>query len=272
MKKDICQTSHGAVSTTDSQGDGRPVVLIHGNSLSSESYEHQLSSELGRRWRLIAFDLPGHGESPPAADPSRTYRLDGYAEVLREITEHLGLARPILVGHSLGGHIAMEAVGAGLDVGGLFVFGAPPLRNPPDFAAAFLAPIAEGPSFRARLREEEIDRLAGAFMPPGVRPPPCYARSIAATDPAAREWLGRDVRHGHHHDERDVVAALNSHAAMAHGEHDQLVSRSYIEGLGLTACWRGCMQIIPGAGHCPEHDSPEEFNQTLYSFLTELAP
>jgi len=50
-----------------SRGTGRPIVLVHGNSCSSRSFELQLAGELARSFRVIAIDLPGHGDSAPAA-------------------------------------------------------------------------------------------------------------------------------------------------------------------------------------------------------------
>lgn len=53
-----------------SHGRGGPaIVLCHGNSSSHRTFEQQLRGELGRRFRLVAIDLPGHGESARARDP-----------------------------------------------------------------------------------------------------------------------------------------------------------------------------------------------------------
>jgi pimeloyl-ACP methyl ester carboxylesterase len=271
MKKEMCATSLGSVAVTESRGAGRPVLLVHGNSMSAESYTHQLAGEPGERWRLIAVDFPGHGASPRATDPDRAYSLAGYASVLRDVALSRDLHRPILVGHSLGGHVAIQAIAGGLDAGGILVFGTPPLRNPPDFGAAFTPLAARGLLFKGELEDAEVDCAAGWFMPAGAHPPGYYARSIRATDPAAREHIGRDARRGAIHDERGVLVSLGRRAALLSGELDRLISLPYIHALGITTCWRGAVQIIPGAGHCPEFDSPEAFNRLLIDFLTDLA-
>ena len=63
-------TSHGSI-VVEEAGDGDlPVLLIHGNSLSREVFRKQLGGALSRKYRLVAFDPPGHGETgdAPAVD------------------------------------------------------------------------------------------------------------------------------------------------------------------------------------------------------------
>ena len=69
------------ISYLQSEGDGRPVVFVHGNSASARTWRPLLDGPFGRRFRCLALDLPGHGESAPAADHA-LYSLPGYAAVL----------------------------------------------------------------------------------------------------------------------------------------------------------------------------------------------
>jgi pimeloyl-ACP methyl ester carboxylesterase len=82
-------------------------VLIHGNSSSSRAFSHQLDGPVGERLRLVAVDLPGHGASDDAKDPSAC-SLPGHARAVRSVVEALGLGEARFVGWSLGGHIALE--------------------------------------------------------------------------------------------------------------------------------------------------------------------
>jgi pimeloyl-ACP methyl ester carboxylesterase len=56
-------TSHGPIMVEEAGDGDLPVLLIHGNSLSREVFRKQLGGALSRKYRLVAFDLPGHGES-----------------------------------------------------------------------------------------------------------------------------------------------------------------------------------------------------------------
>ena len=99
------------IAFLQSEGGGRAVVFLHGNSSSARTWLPVLTGPFGRRFRCLAFDLPGHGQSAPAADHS-TYSLPGYAAVLAAFTRACGAAGAVIVGWSLGGHIALEAAPA----------------------------------------------------------------------------------------------------------------------------------------------------------------
>jgi pimeloyl-ACP methyl ester carboxylesterase len=72
-------TSHAEIALRDNGVDGPVVLLIHGNSASSEIFRHQFAASFARSYRLLALDLPGHGASTDAADPQNSYTVPGYA-------------------------------------------------------------------------------------------------------------------------------------------------------------------------------------------------
>jgi pimeloyl-ACP methyl ester carboxylesterase len=71
------ETSHGSLAVEESGQGEIPILMVHGNSFCREVFRHQLHSSLTVNHRLIAFDLPGHGESSNAPDPERTYTVRG---------------------------------------------------------------------------------------------------------------------------------------------------------------------------------------------------
>ena len=73
------------IAYRESSGTGPAVMLIHGNSASSLTFEAQLTGEFGQKYRVVAMDLPGHGESDRAADPASTYHMPGYAAVVADV-------------------------------------------------------------------------------------------------------------------------------------------------------------------------------------------
>ena len=70
--------SHGSIVVEEAGRGELPVLLIHGNSLSREVFRKQLGGALSRKYRLVAFDLPGHGDSSDALNASRTYTRPGH--------------------------------------------------------------------------------------------------------------------------------------------------------------------------------------------------
>lgn len=85
------------------RGSGPDVVLIHGAAMMAEEMMAALGDELAGRYRVTAVDRPGHGWSGRRRRPS----LFDQAEDVMAIVEALGLERPVLVGHSLGGAVAL---------------------------------------------------------------------------------------------------------------------------------------------------------------------
>ena len=69
-KTTLYHTPNGALAVHQSEGIGAPIVLLHGNSSSARAFSRQLEGPLGRRRRLVAIDLLGHGQSENASDPA----------------------------------------------------------------------------------------------------------------------------------------------------------------------------------------------------------
>ena len=97
---------HGERVAYVDEGSGEVVVLLHGIAGSSQTWR-ALIGPLSRRYRVIAPDLLGHGNS---TKPRSDYSLGALSALVRDILDELGIARATIVGHSLGGGIAMQFV------------------------------------------------------------------------------------------------------------------------------------------------------------------
>ena len=97
-------TANGIRLYYEVHGEGEPVVLIHGLGSSTRDWEFQVS-DLSRRYRVITFDLRGHGQSDK---PPGRYTLPMLAADVRELLTSLSVARAHIVGLSLGGCIAFQ--------------------------------------------------------------------------------------------------------------------------------------------------------------------
>jgi len=97
-------TLHGHELCYLDVGAGAPIVLVHGLMSSSSTWTAQVD-RLANRHRVIAPDLYGHGES---AKPTGDYSLSAHAASLRDLFDALGIADATLVGHSLGGGVALQ--------------------------------------------------------------------------------------------------------------------------------------------------------------------
>ncbi len=272
MQPQTLQVGSQTIAFYQSTGTGPPALLVHGNSSSGLSFRRQLEGPLGDEFRLVAIDLPGHGQSEPAADPPSTYTLPGYASIVVGVAEQLGLEEAVFVGWSLGGHIVLEASDRLPKAAGFLIFGTPPIGFPPAMAEAFLPHPAINCGFKAELSEEEVEAYAAAFFAPEVQEIPEFFRAdIRRTDGRARQVLGGSIGPGGYKDEVEVVAHLSAPLAILHGEREQLVNGAYISALTIPTLWRGAVQIIPEAGHAPHWERPEQFNALLGAFIRETA-
>src|ERR1044071_9521278 len=89
----------------ETHGAGRPMILLHGGLMSGETFGPVLPA-LAERHQVIAVDLQGHGRT---ADIDRPIDPRLMADDIAALIDHLGLDRPDLVGHSLGGGAAFWA-------------------------------------------------------------------------------------------------------------------------------------------------------------------
>ena len=266
MKTTQLEVASGETLAVHAAGEsGRPVVLVHGNSMCAEAFGPLLRGSLVHARRLYAIDLPGHGAAAPARDPSAAYTLRGYREAVRGVLEALDLEGAVLVGHSLGGHVALECLDSPR-VGGAFAVGAPPLESAASFASAFLA--AEGMEllFTETVSPEEA-RVAAALATNARRE--AVAEWILATHGLARSTLWASFAAGEVLDEHALIRGAGKPVALALGADDPLVNRDYVMGLALPLGSLGA-RLFDGCGHSPQLDDPEAFEALLGEFLDEV--
>lgn len=254
----------------ESTGTGHPVLFVHGNSLSGSCFSRQLESSLGSRFRCIAIDLPGHGQSHPLCNPSQTCTLPGYAALISDFVQALAIEDALLVGWSLGGHILLEASAALSKTPGLVIFGTPPVGTPLATDAFLPNPLLQL-LFKSSLNVEEATALVGSFFKSGYPIPHSFVADIVKTDGRARETLAISLAKGYYTDEVALVADFGKLLAMLHGEHENLINRCYLEQLSIPALWRRKLQIIPDAGHALHWEQPDQFNHLLFKIIAECA-
>jgi len=97
---------HGERVAYLDEGQGEVILLLHGMAGSSQTWR-SVMGPLSRKYRVVAPDLLGHGNS---AKPRSDYSLGAFAVFLRDLLDELGVAQATIVGHSLGGGVAMQFV------------------------------------------------------------------------------------------------------------------------------------------------------------------
>lgn len=261
-------TSHAPIWVEESGEGGMPVLMIHGNSTCHGVFRHQLQSEITQRHRLIAFDLPGHGDSGNAADPNRTYALPGLADAAIELLDKLGIHEMVLLGWSLGGHIAIEMASRLPGVKGVMIVGTPPVGRS-NIAEGFMGSPQTGVASREHLTQKDIEGYIGAIF--GTSAEPFLIEAVKRCDGRFRKRLFEARREGLGIDQRRAVETSPIPLAVVNGGADGIVNLDYFDGIPYANLWEGRCHRIPALGHAPFWEGPNDFNPYLDRFLSDVS-
>mgnify|MGYP001235050572 CR=1 FL=1 len=260
-------TSNGRISVAE-YGQGAPtIVMIHGNSSCREVFSRQAQSRLAQSCRIVTFDLPGHGRSSDAPDPVRTYTRAGLADAVQELLGHLGIAEAVLVGWSLGGHLAIELLPRFAGMRGLLVTGSPPVRAG-GMAEGFRILPGGGFAGRRDLDEADVDDFARAMFGEPVEP--FLRQAIVRADGRFRPRLFEASREGVGIDQRLAVEASRVPIAVVNGAEDPLIRLDYLDTVAYGNLWSGRCHRFAGVGHAPFWHAPEVFNDLLERFVRDV--
>jgi pimeloyl-ACP methyl ester carboxylesterase len=272
---------HGHQSVYREAGSGPNLVLIHG-MINSSRHWRGVAERLADSYRVIAPDLIGHGDS---ATPRGDYSLGAHAASIRDLLATIGVQRATIVGHSLGGGVAMqffyqfpqrtERLGL-ISSGGLGDEVSPLLR-----AAAL---PGSGALLRLATRPRLVEGLAGggARLRRDGHAAGVYLQSVArALDPLQEEGSRRafvetlraviDAR-GQRVSARDRLYLLGQMPTLiAWGERDRTIPVEH--GRRAAAAIPNCrFETIPGAAHFPNLEAPERTAEILRDWLDTTEP
>ncbi|MBN8933523.1 MAG: alpha/beta hydrolase [Rhizobium pusense] len=269
-KQTIIETSHGNIAINDMIGGGTPLLMIHANSGCKEMFAFQTRALAGTR-RLVSLDLPGHGVSSDAIDPRRTYSFGGYAEAIAEVLAKLGIGKVALLGHSLGGHIALDLVARLDHVAGVMIFGTPPIPPGPEGAQLGFQPNPEmAYTGSSSLTDEQVEGVVAMALAPGAERDLFYTSAVRRTDGRARQYMVEAVLAGTQIDQRHLVVTSPVPLAVVNGADDPVINLDYIDSLAYRSLWTAHPLRLAGAGHGPHWQRHQHFNELLRGFLGSL--
>ncbi len=273
-------TLHGhAFSYTDS-GSGPTLLFIHGILGSQKQWGH-LVDRLDDNHRLVVPDLFGHGESDK---PVGDYSLGAHAATLRDLLDRLGIAQVTLVGHSLGGGIAMvfsylfpERVDRLVLVasGGLGREVNPLLRSATLPGAEYVLPVIASGWMRDRIASAA--RVLGSV---GLRPGRDLTevwdgftslgdadtrRAFLATTRAVIDPGGQSVSAHDYLPDSAPIPTL-----VVWGTKDRMIP-AWHAASATTSIPHCRVELFQGAGHFPHLDEPDRFAALVREFVGETA-
>jgi pimeloyl-ACP methyl ester carboxylesterase len=271
---------HGRQLRFVEMGSGPVLLMIHGMAGTYEGW-NAVIEPLARRHTVIAPDLPGHGGSEPGAGD---YSLGSHAAGLRDLLLRLGHDRATLVGHSLGGGIAMQ-----------FAYQFPEITE----RLALVSSGGLGP---------EVNPVLRAAALPGAN---LFIAATAGPGRVAGSALARGLAAVGLHPSADVAEVARGYASLAdagrrsaflatlravvgtEGQRVEAGDRLYLtDGVPVQIIWGRRDRMIPvahaeraheaipasrleifdTAGHMPQLEAPARFVAVLERFLEETTP
>lgn len=259
-------TSHGSLAVEESGQGGIPVLLIHGNSFCRGVFRNQMQGQIAKNHRFIAFDLPGHGQSSNAPDPTRSYTRPGLGDAAIELLDKLGVAEAIVFGWSLGGHIGIEMIPRFPGMRGLLISGAPPVSHN-QMAQGFNASPHRGVAAK-EWSEADIDAFVKGIF--GESAEAFLRDAVARADGRFRKRHFEAAREGEGVDSRLVVESSAVPLAVVNGGADPFVNLDYFDTVAYANLWEGRCHRLSGLGHAPFWEAPGNFDPVLERFLQDI--
>jgi pimeloyl-ACP methyl ester carboxylesterase len=227
--------------------DGRsPVVLLHGLTFDRGMWAPMVDALEGRR--AVAFDLPGHGDSPPRD----SYAPADVADVLHEAVAAAGLDAPVLVGHSIGAVLA-TAYAARHPACAVLNIDQPLLAGPFGDRLRSLEPVLRGPDYLS-VWTTLFDGMGSEELSPPLR---ALLRSTPRQDLLLGYW--REVLEkssGELRKQRtNELIALREHGTGYHHVSRATLPAGYVEWL-QTVLPSTRITVLPGSGHFPHLARP----------------
>lgn len=264
------ETSHGKIAYVDTGGEGPVAIFVHGNSSSKRIFERQLNSGLAQTYRLIALDLPGHGDSDNAPDPQATYFFAGFASALLEALEALQIEKAALFGWSLGGHIVLEMLARWPGAQSAMILGTPPVPMDTERAmSAFLPSETMGLTFQENFSAQDATTYVHESFMSAASVEPWMIEDALRADGRFRPIVLQAASEGRCLDEEEIVGSCEKPLAVVIGSKDTFVNRDFLTSLTYRNLWGGEVQVLEGCGHAPFWDATDEFNIFLGRFLDE---
>ena len=260
--KSSIQANDGVTITYDVRGDGETaLVFLHG-WCSNRTFWKEQFDEMAKQYRVVAIDLPGHGESGRNREE---WSIASFAEDVKTVVESLDLKQVILIGHSMGGLVALEAAPLMPDVVigviGIDAISNVESENQSDMMERAIAAF-----------DADFEGTMNAFIPRLFSPNTdstvvqWVAKSSAKADKAMALSIMRGVSEI---DEKNLLSSAGVPVRCIYAASDDPSGpHSYVEINKKYADFDAV--FVDGVGHFLYLENPDEVNRHLLAFINEI--
>lgn len=243
------------------------IICIHGNSSSSKVFESVLHSDFIKQTK-ISIDLPGHSNNLDDYKNHQDFSISFFKNKLINFIDTID-DDILLIGNSLGGHLAIEIALEIKNLKGLVIFGTPPVKKPLNFEEAFLPVDALQTFFTEHPSNNNIESALNV----AVQNKECIKILLSDfknTNPLVRKNIAEDILNNNLIDEYKVFTDLNIPKFIIVGDKDPSVNRDYLKKVA-DDCNDNCELILfDNCGHYVSIEKPNYFNDSLNSIINKV--
>jgi pimeloyl-ACP methyl ester carboxylesterase len=264
------RVSDGARIAFDDEGEGRPLVLLHGLMANRTFFSRQAG--LSREFRTVSLDLRGHGQSHGGSEPISVTRM---AEDVAELAQALDLVDAVIVGWSLGASVMWRVLSGAASrrfAGAVVIDMTPRVRNDESWTLGLTEELCAARSTAIRDDFRSFAQNAGAaiFMQGGDED---------RTD--LRAWAGEEFARNDpgeigavwaslvREDFRPLLPGIRQPTLVVHGANSHLYGADTADHL-VAALPNARALAFERSGHSPHIEQPALFNRTIQDFAASL--
>lgn len=271
----------GWVTTTDAtkiwvdiHGTGRPVVLVHGWTMSAAFWRRQIA--LADHCQVITVDLRGHGKSPAVL---RGNTISRYARDIRDTLRALGLSKVMLIGWSLGGAVVTEywrQFGNDMISGlGLVETGPAPMSSAPwnlhSYRDHNVKALEADLTYMAKNRQTFGEAFINAMFLSGTAPQHAFAWMLREQLKVATETATAIYEDYVQRDYTSVLPTITVPTLAVYGRSKHMCFGPSTGRFVAGSIPNSQFAILENSGHLPFYEEPDLFNDRLKQFLKQLS-
>ena len=262
----VVRTPDGVTIAAQEWGNpsGSEILFIHGFSQASLSWQRQVESDLAKEFRMVTYDLRGHGNSDKPLEPEKYKESKAWADEVQAVIDAAKLKRPVLVGWSYGGRVIGDylAIHGAACLAGLNYVDAVTKSDPSFFG--------EGLKVQPLMFSEDLGTNIAATR---IFLHNCFEKQPSQEDfetmlafnmmvpPKVRANMG-----GRTLSMDETLKALNLPVLVTHGAADKLILVAMAKHTAATIPGAK-LSLYDGVGHAPFWEDTARFNAELAAFV-----
>ena len=269
MEQKYIEVDSVTLSYLEQNGHRRKTLFfLHGNSGSSLLWERQYRDRIFDSYSIVAFDLPGHGQS--SGIPSKDYSVSNLARIMSNAVKLLANGRDYaLTGLSLGGNIVAEMLVHGVAPKGLVFLSAGLVGKEVPLSDVIQNDLVVDVLFKDNCPRDRVEEyFNGLPYKHDSELVTSLVRDYDRTNKEFRLIFPQTVGQGMYSDELALIRSWKGSPLAIYGNQDNIVKPDLLDHVSI-GWWKESIFKIDKAAHLVNIDNPSVINQLMLDYLIE---